>query len=76
MKYLDRRASTALLRERGIPIGDNQLADLAYEDRGPRCAMINGRALYTEADLLAWIAEQAAKPIPRRRRSRAEQSAA
>jgi hypothetical protein len=76
-KYKSRQSATAFLREQGVTLGDNRLADLAYEDRGPRFVLINGRACYTERFLLDWIEEEAAKPPQRRRRrSQPNQTAA
>jgi hypothetical protein len=69
-KYLDRATATAFIRAVGIPMGDNRLADLAYEGRGPRFAMINGRAVYTEQWLAAWIEAQAARSVKRYRASK------
>lgn len=78
LKYRDRTSATNYLRELGVTIGDNRLADLAYEERGPKFVLINGRACYQDEWLLEWIEQEAAKPIPRRRRVRAqnEQNAA
>lgn len=67
-KYLDRITATQRLREQGVVIGDNRLADLAHEKRGPKFVVINGRALYTFEWLLAWIEAEAARPTSRRRR--------
>ena len=68
-----RAEATAFIRERGIPIGVNRLASLASEGRGPRYFIVNGRALYREADLTAWIDEQMRDA---RRRSRDDVTAA
>ena len=53
-----RSDATAFIRERGIHLGTNRLAALASEGRGPRYSIVNGRALYREGDLIAWIDEQ------------------
>jgi hypothetical protein len=68
-KYRDRQAATAFIRDQGIPMGDNRLADLAYEDRGPDFVLINGRACYTDQWLLEWIEAEAARSVKRRRLS-------
>jgi len=77
-KYLDRDGARDFLRERGIPIGENSLKDHAARGTGPHYVHINGRALYTEADLLAWIEGQASRPPSRSGRPRraASQTAA
>jgi hypothetical protein len=60
-KYLTRRKATAYLNEvRGVPTGEHTLEMLAGKKLGPRYAMINGRALYTEENLDAWVDAQAA----------------
>jgi hypothetical protein len=56
--FKSRPAATQFLRERGVQIGDTGLADLASDGRGPGYAVINGRALYRESDLVAWLEEQ------------------
>lgn len=61
-KFKTRDQATEFLRDRGVPTGKTTLAELAAEDRGPRYAVINGRALYTEPDLLAWLDAQASQP--------------
>lgn len=67
MRYLPRFPdATQHVRDRGIRLGDGGLKDLAHRGRGPRYVIVNGRALYTVADLDAWIAEQAARPVPTR----------
>jgi hypothetical protein len=58
--YMTREKATEFIRtDCGIPIGDSRLGDLVHRGGGPRYSIINGRALYTAKDLLAWIAEQA-----------------
>ncbi len=74
-RYLIRAAATQFIRDQGVPCGKTSLAELASDDRGPRYALINGRAVYTEKDLLAWIEEQAARP-PSRSARRGRTSAA
>lgn len=68
-KFLNRADATAFLRERGIDVGDLALANLASDGKGPRYALINGRACYQPEWLLSWIQEQVAKPVTRRRKS-------
>jgi hypothetical protein len=58
--YLTREKATEFIRnDCGVPIGDSRLGDLVHRGGGPRYSIINGRALYTAKDLLAWISEQA-----------------
>ena len=66
--YLDRARAADYLAERGITTSQQGLADRASRGIGPRYAIINGRAVYTQADLDAWIAEQVARPVIRRGR--------
>jgi hypothetical protein len=54
----DTKSATAFLQARGVPIKGQGLADLRRTTRGPRFSYINGRAVYTDEDLLAWIREQ------------------
>jgi hypothetical protein len=54
-----RKDATAFLNELGVPTGDKLLDNLATKGDGPVYSIINGRALYQEADLLAWIEAQA-----------------
>jgi len=61
-RYLIRTAAMQFIRDQGVPCGKTSLAELASAGRGPRYALINGRAVYTEQDLIAWIDEQAARP--------------
>jgi hypothetical protein len=76
-KFKTRTEATESLREKGVPIGKTTLAELAAEDRGPRYAVINGRALYTEHDLMAWLEEQAKQsPHQASQRGRARAAAA
>jgi hypothetical protein len=64
-RYLIRDAATQFIRDQGVPCGKTSLAELASDGRGPRYALINGRAAYTEMDLIAWIEEQATRPTSR-----------
>jgi hypothetical protein len=66
MRYRDRAGATEYLRTLGIRLSDDRLRDLASRGGGPRYASINGRALYLDADLDDWIAEQAARPPVKR----------
>jgi hypothetical protein len=70
MRYHDRPKATEHLRGRGVRIGDTTLEYLASRGRGPRYAIVNGRAVYLAEDLDAWVDQQAARP-PRRRREQA-----
>jgi hypothetical protein len=72
--YLDRKRATKCVRDEGVQLGDTALANLASDGKGPKYAIINGRALYRREDILAWIAEQASAP-PRVRRTRNQQIA-
>lgn len=66
--YLSRAAARTYLREGiGVPIGDTALENMASDGNGPKYVVIAGRALYTREWLDAWVAEQAAKPVVRRR---------
>lgn len=69
MKYRERTGATQRIREHhGVPIGDGGLKDLANRGRGPKYSIINGRALYTDDDIDAWVAEQSARPPQKRPR--------
>jgi hypothetical protein len=74
-RYLGREQAAEQLTAEGVKATSQTLADLAYKRTGPRFVRINGRALYTREWLLAWIEEQAAKPVQRRRRRTAQQEA-
>jgi hypothetical protein len=62
--YMVRDRATKFLKQQGVPVGETQLAGLARGGEGPRYYIINGRALYTENDLLDWIKQQAARSPP------------
>ncbi len=69
MRFRNRSsAATYLNDEKGVPTTAVGLANLASRGRGPNYSIVNGRALYTEADLDAWIAEQSARPLLKRTR--------
>lgn len=55
---LTRKAATAFLINLGVPLSSNALAELATDGRGPSFAILNGRAVYREADLTAWVNAQ------------------
>jgi hypothetical protein len=74
--YKVRTEATDFVRSRGVPIGKTQLAELAALGRGPQYSIINGRALYREADLLAWIETQAQQPTEACKRGRGRPNAA
>ena len=65
-KFLTRDAAAAYLSAQGIELTGQSLADLAYRGRGPRFAIVNGRAVYTVEWLTAWIDSEIAKPVSRR----------
>jgi hypothetical protein len=70
-QFKDRSTATDYIRSCGIKIGNTGLETLATEDRGPKYVIINGRALYLEEDLLAWIrsvAERSPQACKRGRR--------
>lgn len=76
MKYRNRRLSADYLtNDKGIKTTEQGLADKASRGQGPKYVIVNGRALYTEADLDAWVAEQAARPVVLRRRRRSSRGA-
>jgi hypothetical protein len=73
-QYLDRKGATEFVRNQGVPAGNTALANLASDGKGPKYAIINGRALYKPEDLLKWISEQASAP-PRAGRGNNSQAA-
>jgi hypothetical protein len=73
-KYLDRETVRKKLDEKGVKIGKTALANMASDGTGPDYVLINGRALYTEEALDAWLNNQASKAPRRRRRSAAGNS--
>jgi len=68
MKVLTRPRAAAYLTEQGIETTAQGLADRACDGTGPAYTIINGRACYTPENLDRWIAEQAARPLTRRKR--------
>jgi hypothetical protein len=76
--FKTRDQATEWLRERGVPTSDSTLDVLANKGGGPKYSVINGRALYTEPDLLSWLEAQASQPpqVASRRGRRADQVAA
>jgi hypothetical protein len=77
LKYLTRKEQREYLRNaHNIPLGESALENKAYKGSGPKEVFINGRALSTATWLDDWVAEQAARPIVRRRSQRAAQDAA
>jgi hypothetical protein len=71
MRYRDRsQAADYLTNQLGVRTTAQGLADHAHKDTGPRYSLINGRALYLEADLNDWVERQAARPIARKVRAR------
>jgi hypothetical protein len=71
VKYLTRQRAAEYLTEKGIPTTEQSLADRARSEGGPRYGLIGYRALYTAADLDAWVAERLARPTLRQRRKAA-----
>jgi len=59
-KYRTRPLAAEFITSIGVDMSAQGLADLAHQGRGPSYAIINGRALYTEDDLNAWIEQLAA----------------
>lgn len=70
MKYRDRRLAAEYLTAQGVRTTAQGLADRASDGTSPRYSIVNGRALYTEADLDAWIDEQVSRPPVRRRKAK------
>lgn len=66
-EFLLRDLAAKHLTKKGVPTTSVALANLASKDEGPPYALISGRAVYREADLDAWLADQFAKPVVRRR---------
>jgi hypothetical protein len=56
--FLLRPDATAVLREAGVPATDSTLESLAVAGKGPRYAVLNGRAVYLRADLEQWLESQ------------------
>lgn len=61
--YIDRPAAAAYLTARGLKTTVQALADLKYRSKGPRCAVVNGRALYTRPWLETWLEEQVERSL-------------
>lgn len=68
-KYLDREAAAAFVTAQGIKTTPQGLADLKYRRKGPKCGRVNGKCVYTAEWLLAWIEEEIARSMQRRRGS-------
>lgn len=66
-RYRTRRLAAEYLTAQGVKKTEQGLADDASRGKGPKYGIVNGRAVYTDADLDAWITEQLARPITRRR---------
>lgn len=76
MRYRTRADATAYLTsQHGVPVSNTTLRTHASRGTGPRYSMINGRALYRDEDLDAWVKQQAERP-PRRRAIEESQIAA
>jgi hypothetical protein len=67
MTYMDRQRAAEYLQSLGIQTTASGLENRAWRGGGPRYSIVNGRALYTKADLDAWVAEQVARPVAVRR---------
>ncbi len=78
MIFFTRLRAAEFLSAAGIPVKPASLADMASRGVGPKYRILNGRAVYREEDLLAWIEAQApsAGPIGPTRRAPATASAA
>lgn len=67
-RYLSRDESREYLATLGIKVGKKGLCEHASQGSGPKYAIINGRAMYTQEALDTWIDEQVARPVLRQRR--------
>ena len=76
MFFLTRPRAAEYLTAAGVYTTAQGLADRATDGTGPAYSIVSGRAVYTAEALDAWLAEQAARPVPRRGRRRSEQAAA
>lgn len=65
--FKTRDRATEYIADKGIPVQHRTLGDMASRGIGPRYALINGRAVYRDKDLDAWIEEQFSRPPQRRR---------
>jgi hypothetical protein len=54
MEYRNRKQASSYLKEKGIPIGPNRLAELASVGAGPPFRYWGRYALYIEKDLDEW----------------------
>ena len=69
--FLLRQGATAVIRETGLPVKESTLENLAASGKGPPYRIVNGRAVYTRADLEAWLTEQVRGASPSRNSSNA-----
>jgi hypothetical protein len=67
MRYRNRKLAAEYLTAQGVSTTEQGLADKAKRGQGPKYAILNGRACYTDVDLEAWLTEQAARPVMRRK---------
>jgi hypothetical protein len=67
VEYLTRQRAAEYLSGQGLPTTGQGLADQASDGKGPKYGLVRGRALYVESDLDAWLTEQLARPVTRRR---------
>jgi hypothetical protein len=73
--YKTRNQATLTLREHGVPLGETSLAEMASAGKGPKYAVINGRALYTDQWLFEWVQQEASRPPQLSKRGRARAAA-
>lgn len=57
-RFLTRREATDYINALGLPMGRNQLTQLAWSGGGPLFSKFGGRAMYRVADIEAWLEEQ------------------
>jgi hypothetical protein len=63
VQYYVRKQATSYIRERGIPIGDNFLAQAASDGSGPPFRYSGRHPIYIEDDLNVWIEERLSTPV-------------
>ncbi len=55
-----KQAATELTGRLGVPVSEGMLAKWATQQRGPRFAIVMGKATYSRPALDEWVAEQLA----------------
>jgi hypothetical protein len=55
MQYLNRKAATNYLRAKGVPCGNDLLAQLAVAGEGPPFRYFGRQTIYLERDLDEWV---------------------